>query len=242
MKDKKKLIKPLLTLLFSVVFILILNLIRPDRFITVNEISCKNQLGNCSGDIAEQLDSYEGQNLYKAKRQSGSYLKNEIAVEDFTSQFKLPGSLEFLISEKLPEYAITNSEKRLFLLLASNGLVLNIKDKTDLPKLVIDGELPDKGSRADSQTLFALDIIKDLHLALDVAEGIVKDGSLLIELRDNLNVIFPLEGDREILTGSLILLYGKIEEGGKLEGSGELALNNIKTIDLRYKNPVLREY
>jgi hypothetical protein len=55
---------------------------------------------------------------------------------------------------------------------------------------------------------------------------------LLVELPGQIRVIFPLEGDSDILLGGLRLIYSKIKEDGNLAGYSQ--------IDMRYKNPVLR--
>jgi hypothetical protein len=65
-----------------------------------------------------------------------------------------------------------------------------------------------------------------------VGQSSIQDGSLLVELPGQIRVIFPLEGDSEILLGSLRLIYSKVREDGNLAGYSQ--------IDLRFTNPVLR--
>jgi hypothetical protein len=65
-----------------------------------------------------------------------------------------------------------------------------------------------------------------------VRDFTVQDDSLLVELPGQIRVIFPLDGDSQILLGSLRLIYSKIQNEGNPE--------KYSQIDLRFKNPVLR--
>ena len=68
--------------------------------------------------------------------------------------------------------------------------------------------------------------------------GEIINDSLVIELDSGTKVLFPLEGDKQILLGALRLIDSKVTtEGEELSGvDGQV----VETIDLRYKNPVLR--
>jgi hypothetical protein len=53
---------------------------------------------------------------------------------------------------------------------------------------------------------------------------------LVVDMGTGFRVIFPLEGDEQVLLGSLRLIYSKIQTSN---------LNNYKQVDLRFANPVL---
>jgi len=50
-------------------------------------------------------------------------------------------------------------------------------------------------------------------------------------MKDGFRVIFPLEGDTQVLLGSLRLIYSKIQTSGNPEG--------FRQVDLRFVSPVL---
>jgi hypothetical protein len=57
-------------------------------------------------------------------------------------------------------------------------------------------------------------------------------------LKDGNKAIFPLEGDRDVLVGAFRLIYSQLNQDAqtsKIEG-----VKTPFTIDLRYKNPVIR--
>ena len=60
--------------------------------------------------------------------------------------------------------------------------------------------------------------------------GVISNDTLVVDMKDGFKVIFPLEGDEQVLLGSLRLIYSKIQTSN---------LNNYKQVDLRFANPVL---
>jgi hypothetical protein len=71
-----------------------------------------------------------------------------------------------------------------------------------------------------------------------VREGIIEDESLVIELSQGPRVIFPLEGEKEVLLGSLRLVLSKLNndaQDSKIEN-----VSGASIIDLRFKNPVIK--
>ncbi|KKT32237.1 MAG: hypothetical protein UW20_C0020G0007 [Candidatus Woesebacteria bacterium GW2011_GWB1_44_11] len=126
-------------------------------------------------------------------------------------------SSELLISDYSLQYKIPN--------------ILRVQDSA-LPVITLEEELPDTGQSISQVNLFALDLAVGTYQMYQIRESEVRDGSLLVELPGQIRVIFPLEGDSEILLGSLRLIYSKLREDGNLAGYSQ--------IDLRYRNPVLR--
>lgn len=68
----------------------------------------------------------------------------------------------------------------------------------------------------------------------------MENNSLLVELNDYPKIIFPLEGDREVLVGTAIFILSKINKIGISDGKIADIQSRISTIDLRYKNPVIK--
>ena len=88
------------------------------------------------------------------------------------------------------------------------------------------------GSSVSAQELFALELIQGIWQMYQVGLGELKDDGLVVELPGRITVIFPKEGDKDILLGEVRLVYGKVENID--------TLGKYSQIDLRFKNPVLR--
>jgi len=116
-----------------------------------------------------------------------------------------------------------------------DGIVLFVSDKSDLPT-VYGFFIPNAGSKVSLRTKLALDIIYSVNYYFRVNSAYIENETLIVELPDQIRVIFPLEGDSNVLVGSLILIINEI----KKNGSEFFGFSQIQTIDLRYKNPVIR--
>ena len=72
-----------------------------------------------------------------------------------------------------------------------------------------------------------------------VQDGEIIDSNLVVEVTGGRSVIFPLQGDKEVLMGSLNLILSRLnseDEKSRIEGA-----ENVEIIDLRFKNPVLKQ-
>ena len=230
MRQVKKIVAlVLLVTLISIVLYL-------PHFIKIDPIICRSQYGQCSEVVEVKLASLEGNSLDKVNKSVKSSLENEVLVSNYSSQFRLPSTLEVSILERKPKFALKSKDRNLYANVDSEGRVLSLSQTTLLPFLVIDS-IPNLGDLVTEQELFAMKIMYDMYITFQIKEGKLEKESLIINFPKGQTVIFPLEGDREVLVGSAILLINKLDkEMLNLPKNGE----NIDTIDLRFKNPVLK--
>lgn len=223
--------------LFLIVIFITLFFLTP-FFIRINKIVCTSQYGECNKVFFEKLKKTEGGSLYISKLNINKILKGEAMVSAYTVYFKLPDILKINVLERKPKFVLTNSEKKHFLQIDKDYLVLSGSDSTDLPYVITQVNLPKEGSLLDKKYIFALNLQNDINSIFQVREGVIENDTLLIELQGNLRVIFPLEGDREALIGSLILINNELKKGpeSKIIDSEQ----KVSLIDLRFKNPVLK--
>ncbi len=204
----------------------------PERLIKINLVECKNQYGQCTDSIVDELKSAQGENLHLAKKRIEQTLSDQISVRDYSIQFKLPASLEINLIEKKPKFALVNNNGAWTALLDETGEVILLSDSTNLPYVLVEKSAPILGEKIENNLLFALEIMSDMYFSYQTQNGVLEGNSLVIELDRGLEVIFPLEGDRQVLLGSLNLILGQVD------GLEQDVAN--KTIDLRFKNPVLK--
>jgi len=163
------------------------------------------------------------ESLYKAKRDSGKILNQNPKVLDYSLQFKLPNTLLINLITKKPYFAIIDTDTNTTLLLDEKGVFLSQTDKTTLPTIIQKGKSPN---------LFALKIVAGVKSMYSVSSGEIKNESLVVDMQDGLRVVFPLEGDADVLLGSLRLIYSRVSTGD--------LVGKYSQVDLRFHNPILR--
>lgn len=219
-------------LLPAIFLILLLAIFLPRFFIKV-KIDCRTQYGGCPGEIVNQIIPLEGKSMFYANRELEKKLKSNFIVSAFSIQFKLPNILRVDLIVKKPIFALRNITTRTLALVDKEGMVLAISEETELPEVSVNGELSEPGERVTDTHLLALELTQGVYKMYQTRTSTIEGDTLLVELPGPIRVIFPLvDADREMLLGSLRLIYSGIQsgEGGAL----------YSQIDLRYKNPVLR--
>lgn len=233
--------KELIYFLIFAIFLFSIIYLAPS-FIPISQIKCKSQYGPCNSTLVLRLEGMKGKKLKVAKDEIQNILATEILVSDFLIQFKLPASLEVSMVERKPLYSLTKKGASAFAQVDESGLVIRIDDKTSLPRLYTTGLIPNVGDKVDDRHLFALGILYRMYAFYQVQEVTMEENYVETELKNGPKVIFPLEGDEDILIASLRLILARLND----EGEGirinetEKLLTKLNTIDLRYKNPVIR--
>ena len=224
----------------KLVFIGILLLAIPALFfflpglIKVNRVECKSQYGPCSTIIQDKVKKAQGLSLRGAKAKVADLLKSETQIEDFSLHFKIPDKLVVDVVMTKPKFALKAEGEPQFAMVDKDGVVLRWEDSTNLPFVETPDAIPNVGETAKPSQIFALNIMYEVFSAYESQMGKIKNTSLVIATNDGLTVIFPLEGDRDAILGSLALVLAKLKESPKDSRM------NVREIDLRFKNPVIR--
>lgn len=192
-------------------------------FLIKVRVECKSQFGICPEEVVSKINNIKSKSLWQVKSAISKTLKNDPMVSDFSTQFKLPNILLLNLLIKTPFFAIKDRTTSKLYLTSRDGSILTEAQSTQLPIIEQDGIVPN---------LFALNLILGVYQMYQVGYGTITNDTLTVDMPGPLRVIFPLEGDREVLLGSLRLVYSKIE------GSGNP--NKYSQIDLRFVSPVLR--
>lgn len=228
-----KYLKPLF--LVVVLAALVSTLFLPARLIRINKLDCHSQYGECNSLILDKIRPLMGKPLGETKDKIAKILKNERQISSFSLQFRLPDVLRVDIIVRKPSFALKSSAQNLYGLIDKEGIVLGTAQSTNLPTLLISDPLSPPGKALGKEELFGLEITQDLFYLYQVDSGQIIDGTLVFELPEGPKAIFPLEGDREVLVGSLRLILSGLNS--QKQG---LRIESVKEIDLRFKNPVLR--
>jgi hypothetical protein len=170
--------------------------------------------------------------LFLAKKNASKILKNDFLVSDFSTQFKIPNILQTQILIKNPVIAFKDTGTGSMILVDRDGKALSVASGSAMPTVTVIENLAKVGQNIGDNDLFVLGLTLGVSQMYQINESTVQDGGLLVDLPGQIRVIFPLEGDSQVLLGSLRLIYSKIQSDGNPD--------KYSQIDLRFKNPVLR--
>lgn len=218
---------------FGIYILLVFFLFSPflilPRIIKVKKIECYNQYGLCSNDFLARVNPVQGSTFTIAKKKIAEEFQNTKIIDNYSFRFKLPFTLRIDFILKKAKYAIQNKNTKEIMLIDSKGMVLEKTDKTNLPYIIVTDDL------ADSKKTFALELIYSLYYLYQVKTGEVINDSLEVNIPEGGKIIFPLEGERDILLGSMKLILSRLNTS-----TNSPKIGKVKEIDLRYKNPVIR--
>ena len=214
----------------SIVLVSVLLIVSP--LLIKVQIDCKSQYGACPQQILDKLNSFNGKSLFSAKGGIKKILKSDFSISGYSLQFKIPNILHAELLIKKAIIAFKDNKSDSLALVDADGKVLSVVTDSVLPVITVAESLQKEGQNIGTANLFALGLAQGVSQMYQINNFMIADGRLLVELPGQIRVIFPLDGDRDILLGSLRLIYSKIQEDGNLAGYSQ--------IDLRFKNPVLR--
>lgn len=200
------------------------------RQIRVLELVCSNAGKDCSGEINGFLMRYRDRSYIEIKDEVSRELSHNPLVAHYTIRFELPNRLSVDIVERVPKIAAKFGEERYFIF-DSEGVSLGEVKETNLPVVMV-YELP-----KDSKFRFAIVLAQDVVRYYGAENIRVDKSGLYARVRDS-EVAFPLEGDRDVILGSLEITLSQLNrvvENSKIV----LTAGNNYRIDLRYKNPVV---
>lgn len=219
-KSLRKLV-PVLVIVPAVALVLI-----TPRLIKIEDISCSSQFGVCGDYLQKEIVKAKGKNLIEAENYLNKLLTKEVKVLRHSIRFKLPNKIEIDVIERKPVYAVTKDGSNQFTLYDPDGRNVGKVASTQLPTITLKQDIE------SSKLIFAGNIMTDLYNVYSVKSGVIADNTLTIPYVEGRIVLFPLEGDRDILLGLLKLILSRLFSMSEN--------SRIKTIDLRFKNPVLR--
>lgn len=215
------------------------------RKIVINSIKCDNQFGRCRETVLERIEEYQGKNLNQVRKGIEEFLETEPLISDYSTHYKIPDELEINVILRKPHFGITFDTSDTIALVDEEGYVLAFKDETSLPTLDSNEPPPQVGDRVSNEVLFSLSLLGDMYEYYQVKDAVKEEDSLTFDMGDGKRAIFPTEGDGQILVASLSVILTRLNAEG-----AETRIENVEglktacqggcTIDLRYKNPVVR--
>jgi cell division septal protein FtsQ len=204
------------------------------RLIPVKKITCSNQYGPCDEVLQADLEKVLGKNLLLGKKEIKAILENNLLVKDYSLLYRIPNTLQVYLLVKKPKFALWSETEKRAALVEENGLILAWGNNTNLPKLIVAENLLAVGEKVSPDKLFGLALMSDLSYFYQVNNGKLTEQRLEILLNGR-TVLFPLEGDRQVLLGALKVILSQLNAEPQ-----DPKMEKISIIDLRFKNPILK--
>lgn len=205
--------------------------------IVIKNITCKSQYSYCGGYLDGKLSGVGGGNYRIIKRELKRLLDSEGIVQKYNILYRPPdGILVNVVIRKGIVALKTGSE---YYVIDRNGFIISKVKSTNLVYFSADGVKYNVGDRIDDRLLFYSLLVVGTNKMFPMEKAFVDErGDLEIKLRGSLLVLFPKEGDRDVLLGSLRLIINQLNKDSQnLRIEKDM---NSMILDLRYKNPVIK--
>lgn len=223
---------PLTRIIVVVTLLGVLVTFSQSRFFDITNFTCKSQYGPCTAEEISSLEKFKGGNMVMFNTKPVvDKLKHDFMNRKVVVQKVFPNTIIVTLEKRKAVVAFATLSGDGYFLLDRDGVVVEFVKTTnlpyisapELPGLVVGHEAEDKFRRAASITylVFRSQGVKQVKL---------ENSTIVAQLQSGLRVIFPLEGDPQVLMGALQLILARSRMMDKLP----------KEIDLRYSKPVLR--
>lgn len=223
---------------FAILLLIIASAVIVVRKIVIKEIRCTSQYGPCSEIVDNILSDLEGVGYIDFSKSLDQVLGASAYIEGYTANFKPPNRMEVDVIERKTSNALKIKGEDVYMLVDPGGKITEFVEETNLPYVVV---VDREGSVGDTVTIEkqnALSIVSSMYYVYGVRSGELVDGSLTVSLDSGIKVIFPLDGEVDVLMSSLGLIISNLQVEDKEFRIDEVGV--VKEIDLRYKNPVVR--
>ena len=220
--------KIFLTALTAIVLLLALSY----QFWIKVKVDCASQYGSCPSDIVTILKQNQNKSLFAAKRNIKKLFSKNLTISEYAFQYRVPNTLLVNLVVKKPSFSVLDLSTSKHIFVDYDGNILEIGQSSVLPEVRVQNQISTLGSKVGQEILFALRLQKGVYDMYQTKQGSIDDNGLVVVLPSQIKVIFPLQGDVDLLLGSLRLIYSKLENSSEISKFSE--------IDLRFKNPVLR--
>lgn len=231
--SKKKLAYIFLTVLLLSIFIF-------PYFLKVRSVSCITEDGSCSMEILSDLEQVKGDSYFQAKKKAISFLSKNPLVTSYKIYFSFPDIFLVKLGLVKVDCILKNSKTGYFYLIDGLGKVLAEKGSIDRRSFV-ETKLYDLkvGQKVEDKVLMAISVFSYLDYLYKIDYSRLFEDRLEVKLNNGPVLILPVEGkDEKFVVGSVRFLVSQLEDNYE-KFRVDKSYDNI-TIDLRYKNPILK--
>ncbi|MBI1864043.1 hypothetical protein HYS03_02440 [Candidatus Woesebacteria bacterium] len=202
------------------------------KFLIVKKIRCISDI-SCSITLTQKLQKAQNLPLFTSKSTVLDILKKEVTVKNYSMRIKPPDSLEVYIIERKESAGFAANGK--FVYVDDEDVVIKFSDKKDnVPQInIYDGKNYKFriGDKLPENLVFASALSRDLSNLYAIKEITLGKTDISANF-PNLKVFFPTKDDEDLLIGRLKFVLSWL--------NNSFLPSKMKTLDLRFKNPVVR--
>lgn len=224
---------------YFLLVIFFIGLVLVPFFLPVEEIECRTDSESCSQEVTLKLRGWEGKSYFKATKEIGLWLKENNSIVSFETTFVLPKKMLVKLTMKKPAYVLKDVASGDFYFLNSTGEIF-LKKNTAFGNLFVEAKMdnPKEGQKIPEETLELVKAFSYLSYLYKIENARLFTDRLEVKFEDKPLLILPEGKDSQLLVGSARLLLEELEKSPSQFGLDK-PLKSI-TIDLRYKNAVIR--
>jgi len=193
--------------------------------VQINQIYCENQSGPCSSRLLTEIGKVKKGNVFEETAALNKMLSEDKSVSQYRVDFLLPFNLKVNAVEQKGVIAFKTADGN-FALIDENGDVVDNVSKSDLFQVTSYTNLN------SDERMYVAKLGEELYTFYGAHGGTITQDGMTVSGIDKKQIIFPLQGDIDVLLGSLNLIISRLPSVKEV--------STISTIDLRFKNPVLR--
>lgn len=193
--------------------------------VIIKNINCESQYGPCNGTLLLSINNLKKKSILDTRNDLNNLLKKDNSIVNYSIYFQLPSNFRVNVIERkaIVAFAVKDSQ---FDLVDSQGNILTQVKTTALPIISTSLNLD------HDQIIYISNLTATIFTYYGSKSAKVSMDGIEIDNIKGKKVIFPLSGDQDTLLGSLALIISRLPSVKET--------STIGTIDLRYKNPVLR--
>lgn len=194
----------------------------------INRIDCQSQFGPCDDEIVSTLNSQEGKPIFSSYSSVREELNNHPKVSNYNIRFSNPRSLSVNVTQRRPQVAVIAEGANEYYLYSHDGILLESKNETQLPVI----HISDISVITKEQMDFVIGMAYAINQTYNVEDILIKDGGMEFEVIGAPKIIFPVQGEIDVLLGSLTFVLSQL--------NSQLGEFRMEFIDFRFKNPVIK--
>jgi len=191
-------------------------------------VECQSQYGPCDNDIISELEQYKGESIFTSYGKINNLLRSSNKVINFEIKFISPLKLFAHISQRKPSIAVIANGDKNYHLYSQDGFLLSQVENTQLPTI----EIQDYSVISEIQTKFIIEMAHMLNQTYNINNIIVRDGGMEFEIPGSPKIIYPIQGDIDVLLGSLRFVLSQLNT--------QLGDFTMESVDFRFRNPIIR--
>ncbi len=202
------------------------------RNIRILNIECTPVESDCYNQL--YLSNYIGRDYLTVKSELTKNLTNNNLVDFFIVQYNIPSTVKVDVVFKKGSINMLVKSGNYLIIDKNNQVLINNKNDS-LPTIINEVREYSINDYLIKDDKFSIELYTKIDTIYKIKEARIYDKYLKLILDTGQVIYFPTEGDVDVLAGSVRLIFSRLNEG--VQG---IRMEDVREIDLRFKNPILR--